>query len=146
MLVRLLPEQILKQWDILAPTLEATLPPVERTRMAAVLKSLLSGRLVMWLALTTPNGKDSEVAAMVVTSLVQSACGEGCDLLIYALYGWDRIEPEMWTGGLSTLQQYARGLKCDRIIAFTNVERVKQVVNQLGGDTSWSLLTFPLEV
>lgn len=145
MLVRLLPEQVSKHWDIIKFGIENSLPPIageHPDKMNRVLSSLLSGKASCWMSYV----KDAEAQKItfegfVITKLLYDEVSDTNNLLIYCLYSFTNIENSTWINGLSKLAKYAESKGCTFIIAYTDVEHLINIANNLGADTRYTFIS-----
>lgn len=143
MLLKMLPEQINTQWEIIRPAIEEAMPheyvPDERY-MTNVLESLLSDKMHCWLIV---DGED--VKALCVTNFVVDPGGEQ-SLFIYALYGYKPVPLSMWTNAFESLGKWAKRYNCAEVIAFTDSgnEGVLRIVGNLGGSADRVVVRIPV--
>jgi len=142
MITKLLPEDVSKYWDIISYGLERSLPPVANgvERMNNILASLLAGSMECWLG-----SEGDQIAGMMVTAVAEDVCSGTRDLMIYALYGYDKLPGELWVEGYSLVSRYAKSKNCGRITAYTNVPSLVEVAKKFGGDTQYTYITVPLD-
>jgi len=146
MLTKLTPEQISKFWNIIGYAAEECLPPTvgERTnRQNNLLSSALSGKLEVWASYRHSEGH-IVFEGIVLTRFIDDDIAGTRNLLIYGIYSYveSDLDNSTWITGLKTLVKYAIGRRCSLIVAYTNFEHIVKVVNELGGDTSFRLITF----
>lgn len=146
MLVRMIPEQISRHWEVISYAIENSLPPTagrSKDRMNRILTALLSGSKQCWVSSRYENGVG--IMEAILTTQILKDFDEGTrNLLIYSLYGYEQISKESWISGFDALSKWARVNNCDKIIAYSNVRSVIEVVNSFGGDTSFSFISIPL--
>jgi len=146
MLTKLLPEQISKHWDIIRYAVEQSLPPIvggSPDRMKKILTSLLCGKAHCWASYIV-NGDVRRFEGIVITRIFYDDVSDTRNLLIYCLYGYEGVDQLSWTTGLKALVKFARSKNCKRIIAYTDVPYIIELVNKLGGDTSYTFVSLPL--
>lgn len=139
MLVQLTSEQISEQWDIIAKSIDASMPPYaysSQMKINRVLEEMLKGNMQAWMAYDEKKVSGLTAIAIVVTAFQFDQFTDSKSLLIYSLYGIDRIPEYMWKEGLATIIKFARANECFRIIGYTDVPRIVEVVNELGGDSA----------
>ena len=145
MLIKLNVDDINKHWEMIAPMIEESLPPIANghiDRMANLLKEILKGSYTVWLLVKPENRLFSGVLVTTVTEDKGSGTRE---LLIYALFGGSNITRDVVKSGFNTLKAEARNLGCDWLSAYTQVASVKTLWNSIGGDTSWNYLKMDLD-
>jgi len=146
MLTKLLPEQVSKYWDIIRYAIEQSLPPVAGEgpdKMKKILMSLLSSKSQCWIS-SDINEESRILEAVLVTRILYDDVSDTKNLLIYCLYGYEHIKQSSYSSGVSTLVKYAESKGCDRIIAYTNFPRVIEMIEKLGGSTTYTFISIPL--
>lgn len=146
MLTKLLPDQISKFWDIIRYAIEQSLPPTAGEgpgKMKKILTSLLSGKSQCWASYIV-DGDNRTFEGIVVTRIFYDDVSDTRSLLIYCLYGYEGASQSSWTNGLKTLVKYSKSKNCERIIAYTDLPNIVKLVERLGGDTSYTFLSIPL--
>jgi len=146
MLVKLLPDQISKFWDVIRYAIEESLPPVAGEgpdKMNKILMSLLSGKSQCWASYVREE-EQPRFEGLVVTKILYDDVSDTKNLLIYCLYGYDRVNRTTWKNGLKTLVKYAIGKNCHRIIGYTDVPFILETVKRLGGDTRYIFVSLPV--
>lgn len=144
MLTRLLPEQVSKFWDVIKFAVEESLPPTvgeHPDKMNRVLSSALSGELSVWASHITV-GDVKKFEAILCTRIMHDDVSNTRNLLIYCFYGYEVIDKMSYVEGIRTLVKYASSKKCSRIIAYTDNDYIKKVVNYLGGEARYTFLSF----
>lgn len=142
MLLRLLPEQVAKQWDQVWPAIEYTLPePISPSAGTNVLQKLMSGALTCWVVVD-----DGELKAIMTTAMQVDLSGRK-SLLIYSLFGYEKVPIKTWVGAANALRNWARGLGCIDMIAYTDNDNspVMKLVRVLGGNTDRIVVSIPIE-
>lgn len=146
MLTKLLPDQISKHWDIIRYAVEQSLPPIvggSPDRMKKILTSLLCGKAHCWASYIV-DGDVRTFEGIVITRIFYDDVSDTRNLLIYCLYGYEGVDKLSWTTGLKALVKFGRSKNCKRIIAYTDVPYIIELVNKLGGDTSYTFVSLPL--
>lgn len=144
MLTKLLPDQISKMWDLLRYCIEQSMPvniEMHPNKMDKLLMSALNGKLEVWAAYRKEEDK-VVFEGILVTRFVYDDATDSKNMLIYALYGYEKISEDTYLNGLKTIIKYAHANNCYQIIAYTDRENVVELVNQLGGDTSFTMVSF----
>jgi len=146
MLVRLLPEQISSLWDIVKYAVEQSLPPVayeSPDKMNRVLSSLLAGKTQCWASYT--RNPEVKFEGLVLTKMIYDDVSNTKNLLIYCLYGYEDVDDKSWFSGLNTLSKYAKSKGCAQVMAYTDRPGVVKLVKRLGGDTSFTFISFDVK-
>lgn len=144
MLNRLLPEQVSKFWDIIKYAIEQSLPPIvgeHPDKMNRILSGALSGKVEVW-ASYNKEGNKNKFEGIVLTKILYDDASDTKNLLIYCLYGYERIDRLSWIQGLSTLVKYAKSKNCLQIIAYTDVPYLIDIVKRLGGEAKYTFVSF----
>lgn len=147
MLTKLLPEQISRLWDIIRYAVEQSLPPVtgeHPDKMNRILSSALTGTVDVW-ALYTKKDDGNKLEGIGLTEILYDDVSGTKNLLIYSLYGYNRISEESYQDGIISLLKYAKSKGCLQIVAYTNSRQLVEVVNRAGGDTSYTFISFDID-
>lgn len=133
MLLRVLPEQVSREWDVIWPGIQASLPydipPAGQTK---ALESFMSGAMQCWFLV-----KEKDVCALGVTTIFIDPCGRR-SLFIYTLLGYKPLQAEDWGDALTSLKKWAKSKGCVEILTHTpmNNSPALRLVQSMGGDTS----------
>ena len=144
MLTKLLPDQISKFWDIIKYAIEQSIPPnvgEHPDKSNRILSAALSGKVDVWASYD----KSTEVnrfEGLMLTKILYDDVVDMKNLLIYSVYGYETISEDSWKNGLRTILKYAAGNNCSLVVAYTDVPKIVEVVNSLGGDTSFTFISF----
>lgn len=144
MLTKLLPDQISEFWNIIKYSIEQSLPPVvgeHPNKMNNILISAMEGSIDVWASYNRGEGTN-KFEGIVLTEVLYDRPSRTRNLLIYCLYGYESVDKESWQDGLTTLTKYADGKKCSQIIAYTDVQMIVDIVNQLGGEAKYTFISF----
>jgi len=144
MLVKLLSDQIANYWNVIRYAIEQALPPIaneEYNKMNRILESLLNGSMDCWVSVDEENKK---IEGVMVTTFSEDYCSGVRNLLVYSVFGYNEISNKSWSEGFETISKWAKHNGCYRIIAYTDVERIKEVVKSLGGEARYTLISIPL--
>lgn len=144
MLVQLTPDQVTKKWDWIFPAIEAAFPSISRPDEEEVLKSILRGDMQCWVSTRRREG-GNVIYAILTTTVVEETNSKTRNLWIYSIYGLRRIPEDEWVNGLEALKKFAKKNGCFKILAYTDVDEVMNLVEKLGGSARRRLLELPLE-
>ncbi len=147
MLTKLLPEQIAQFWDIIKYAIEESLPPIAgegSDKMNRILTSLLSGKSECWISYTV-DGKQRKLEGVGITKIQYDDVSDTKNLLVYCLYSWEGINRSSWTSGFKSLVKYASSKGCNRIIGYTEVPFIADMVKKLGGEARYTFISLPLD-
>jgi hypothetical protein len=120
MLLRLLPEQIARNWEYIKHGIENSVPNEilkQHDRLNNILESLLSSGMQCWWWVRGVDGENPEVAAQVITTICVDDCSKTRTLRIYSLFGYDNIEVKEFAEGQATLIAYGKTMGCEQLDA-----------------------------
>lgn len=146
MLTRLLPDQISRFWDVIKYAIEESLPPVAGEgpgKMNRILMSLLSDKAQCWASYTV-NGERRKFEGIVITRIMYDDVSDTRNLLIYCLYGYEKVERSSWLSGFKTLAKYAASRECDRIVGYTDLPLIIKIAERFGGEARYTFVSIPL--
>jgi len=144
MLTKLTPEQISKFWDVISYAVEESLPPItgeHPDRMNRILSSALSGKVDVW-ASYNKSEDVNKFEGIVLTQILYDNVSNTRNLLIYCIYGYSNVDSKSWSEGLETLLKYAKGERCNQIVAYTDLPNIVNLVNRLDGEAKYTFLSF----
>ena len=144
MLRKLENSQVTTYWSDIRSHLIYTLSPqleVTDEALNNVLASILKGNSQVWVVLGEGDNADN-IYAMIVTTFVFEDVTKTKNLLVYSLSGYRSVPDSLWMDALDMLKLYAKSNGCFKIIAYTQVERVLTIANDLGADTSMTLISW----
>ena len=104
--------------------------------MSNMMQSLLVGRLVGWFLV-----KNGEVQGFGTTYIADDTISGKRKLIVYSATAVKPISLEGWRCTIRVGRAYAKGMCCDSIVVYSNNKRILQVVESLGGDTSYRAVT-----
>ena len=144
MLTKLLPDQISNFWDIIKYAVEQSVPPIvgeHPNKMNNILSACLNGSLDVWASYV--RGEDStKFEGIVLTELLHDKSSQTNNLLIYCLYGYEKVDSQSWIAGLEAILKYADSLNCNQVIAYTDVAYLIEMASRFGGDTRYTFVSF----
>jgi hypothetical protein len=144
MLIKLLPDQISKFWDIIKYAVDQSVPPIageHPNRLNNILMSALDGSIDVWASVDKSRG-GNRFEGVVLTEILFDRPSKTKNLLIYCLYGYDDVDKHSWMTGLKTIVKYAASKGCNQIVAYTEVPYIIELVKNLGGDTKFTFISF----
>lgn len=144
MLVKLLPEQISRNWKAIRYSIEEALPPISygaEDRYDRILMKLLNGSMQCW---ANYNQEQTKMNAIITTTFTGDSVLGVKNLLIYSLYGIGFGKKDFAQGAL-TLYRFARANDCDRIVGYTDSEDIISLVDRLKGNTQFTFITLPVD-
>jgi len=140
MLLKLLPTQISRYWDLVKIAVHGSLPPgtITPEREHFLLQSLMEGKGQVWVVPGDSTG--SRVRAMLITTDYTDDITQTKDFLVYATYSFIPVPDEIWKRVEEDLQKIAKAAGCDRIVAFTDEPRVIELMELFGYDSSYRFM------
>lgn len=145
MLVQLLPEQISEYWDLIAPSIEGSLPPfvyASKEKMINILYALLSSDMQCWFIVNSKESiKGKNIIAIVTTTIIEEGASKIKNLQIFTLFSRKVLTDSLFKDAYNTLSKFAKSKGCFRIVAYSDVERIISVVSRLGGETKYKFIT-----
>ena len=139
-LVQLTPEQVNEDWTAISEGIDLALPPIadEKApdRMDKILSALMDGRMKCWIL-----SVGEEPYVLMTLTITQDNMTGTKNLCLYSLYGYRPISYKIWHLLLKEGQTFARKAGCNKIIAYSSLPRVLDLVKILGGDSSYHLIT-----
>lgn len=146
MLIRLTPQQIVDNWNTLHYCIATTLPPTaeySEEAMVEVKKKLLSGTMQAWASLQEGSNK---IQAVGTTIIVNDVGVSSSNLLIYSLFSVGGVDNFKWKEELQGIKRFAKKSGCKKILGYTNVPRLIELVkNGLGGRVDYQLISLEVE-
>jgi len=145
MLTKLIPEQISKFWDIIKYGVEESLPPIvgdHPDKMNRILASLLCNKTDCWISYRREEGKETIVEGIALTKIIFDDASNTRNLLLYCIYGYEEIDKNSWNDAFITLVKYAKGHKCNDIVAYSNIpEMIKRAI-AVGGEAKYTFISW----
>lgn len=142
MLTQLIPEQISKFWPIIKYAVEESLPPTvgeHPERMNRVLAAALSGKLDVWVSYKREQNK---FEAILVTQILYEHVTNTRSVLLYALYAYEKSEPDSWAEGWEAITKYAKSKNCSSIVAYSANPKVIEMAKVYKANTDYTFITF----
>ena len=148
MITKLLPDQISRFWPIIKYAVEESLPPTvgdHPDKMNRILSAMLCGKLDVW-ASYRHEGEVTRFDGIGVTQVLYDDASDTKSMLIYAVYAYEKTLPSTWADAFETISKYAKSKGCRRYVAYSSIPYVIEQAKLFGGDTSFTFISFPLEV
>lgn len=146
-ILRLLPAQISRHWDLLRLALEETTIDgfvADEPYLTAAAQKLVTGQMQCWILNRDQSGG---VIGIMFTSVIEDAISEVKNLLLIGLYiveMRDFARLEVWKEGLQHLKKFGAGQGCQGVVFYTNVPMLVKVARELGA-TDCIFGTFKIE-
>lgn len=146
-MIKLLPDQISKFWDLIKYALEdsppLTIGNINSSWINNLLVAALSGEIEVWISYEKE--EKIKLNGIVLTSFEIDKFVKEKSLLIYYLYTYGNTGIRPWIKGLKALAKYARSRNCSRIISYSKIPEILKVSKELGGDIDTRFIVFNLE-
>lgn len=130
MLIKLLPQQLVKMWDMIRFAIAETFIPrnsCTSAHLQAIFKDLLSGKRDVWLGLK----EDKKFLGFLVTRIaIEPVTGERC-LFIDHIYAFQSVPEKILLDGMKIIESYAKKNDCKTIVALTEGERIAKLAEHL---------------
>lgn len=146
MLLRMMPEKAAEMWHEIVPVMLTTLPEDERGQdvINNVLSMVVSNIAQIWLSYE--QGEEKKINGMVFTSTIYDGFTGSKNLLVYSLAKIGDIDSKtvdkMTIEGFEALSKYAKKHGFKKLIGYTELDRVKEIVENLNGKVT-SMVTIP---
>ena len=144
MLVQLLPEQVSEYWDMIGDSIEKSMPPMDfhsPPRMLNILTMLMLGDMQCWFIMSAPEITGENIVA-IATTVVQGGGPTGIKTLeVYTLFARRELTKSMLSDAYNTLKKFAKSRDCYRIIAYSEIDRIISIVEELGGEAKYKFIT-----
>ena len=143
MLVKLLPDQVARHWEIIRRSIEESdfsLPGESKEKMNNMLEEFLVGKRQAWISYNS----EKVVNGVVTTQIQEDKIAEIKSVLIYSVYSFGEADMKDWYEGFRALKKFAKGEGCSYFYAFSNNDFIIDISNRLGGDTSRRLVLIPV--
>ena len=149
MLVRLLPDQVANNWDLIKYAINESMMPTvigSPEKMNNMFGSLLIGKMVCWASVRTDEeGMASNIEGIIITTVQTDGISGMRSLFIFCIYSFANESIDLtWREGLRKLTNFAISQRCDQIIGYTKNDNICKFVDRVGGDTSHRFVTIPL--
>ncbi len=146
MLVRLLPDDISRRWPLIKKAILQDLPSrisagilKDENAISSLLYALLDGTLHCWVLVEYVN-KEPRIIAVITTTIVMDAPSGIKNLLMYSITAFQELSRELIVDAYKSLQEFAKSLKCFKIISLTdNPENIK-LAESMGGKATQTLI------
>ena len=135
MLIRLLPAQLVKIWDMIRFAIAETFIPrsaCTASHLQYILKQLLCGKMDCWIAFDGTTKEDRKFTGFVTTRIgIDGPTGEKI-LWIDSVYAYQSVHFELMARVMGTLEAYAVKQDCKTIIAMTDTDRIATLAEKNG--------------
>ncbi len=144
-LLRLTPEQVMNHWSFIKDCIDASAPPLlkgNEVAMITIQEGLLLDQMQCWVAIESliENG----IYGTMITKAVYDECSGVKNLLIFSVCITAEHPPTLWMESYEQLKKFALSQNCHSIICFSDQQRILEISQSLGADTSWHLIQIPV--
>jgi len=108
--------------------------------MVSVRDRLVKSELQCWLGIERVEGPVPVVYGLVVTGAYEEFGSRTKSLWLWAVYGHRGVPAGLAAVAIDRLRAYARERGLKFIVGITNVERVVEIAQQLGGNVAHTLV------
>ena len=129
--------EVISEWNKLGPMIEGKLPPYIGNapgRTERLLSAILLGHVVCWKVVENNN-----VEAIFITNITRDAVGGANGLYISSLYVTPSLKAETWLQAWLQLEEYARQSGCNKIVVYTDDQKMIGTLNSSGCSTSFAV-------
>ena len=125
MIIKLLPEQLVKVWDSIRFAIAETFVPRERCtneHLRHILSRLLSGRSQCWAIL---DSNKTFLGFLITRIAIDDVTGERV-LNMDHIYAYAPLSNEVWEAGFKILCKFALKNSCKAFVSFTDNPRIEE--------------------
>lgn len=137
MLIKLLPDQLVKIWDMIRYAIVETFMPrnsCTNEHLRYIFSCLLSGRMQIWVGFSKKPNEDGSrkfIGFLITRIATEPATGDRV-LSIDHIYAFAPVEDELFKVGMEIIQKFAEKNKCRYLTAMTENSRVSMLSEKLG--------------
>lgn len=139
MIIKLLPEQISKQWDsIRFGIIKSITPIVDPTpeNIQNILGQLLRQDMQCWCLFD----EDKNIYGHITTTIHIDINTKFRTLIIYSLFLFKKAPPEMWEEGWKAMEGFREANECSRIAMYTNNDSIRSIAEKRGYSTDYTYI------
>lgn len=143
MILKLSPDQVSERWESLSVAIEKSLPPFLKggtIKMENILEAIVKDMMHCWVI-----EDDGKLAALATTTFMPDPGTKLVSLFIYTITALRPVDINEWREAFISLRKWAKKRGCSNVIAFTDVDRVIEIVKSLGGTANQVVVTLPIE-
>jgi len=141
--------QISDVWDYVKYVVEEALPPTASTqkqRMGNILNALMSGAMECWVVYDKKEDeKIIDLYGVGLTVLNTDVCSGVKSITIYAVATFRETPLQYWEESLTGIVNYAKSKGCERVLGFSNIDKIKNLFVQAGGSADYTLMVLPVD-
>ena len=139
MLIKLLPNQLGKYWDIIRYGIVSTDSPItgkSSENIREILRSLVIGTTQCWFIFD----EKKVFHGYVLTNIADDGISKLRFLNIYDLYAYKQLTLPLWKDGLDTLVQFAKDNRCHKITAYSDNSQIVASAEKIGFEKKTTFL------
>ena len=140
---RIKPGDVIKLWDRIKEAIKISHPPTMDDSEEAcddVLSNLVQGKMQLW-AMFEKVENEMKPKAIAVTEITGEPGYKYKTLLIYALVSAGNVSDIEWGIGYNVIREFAKSNGCKKIIGYTNLQRIVDIVQKMGGKAEYVVVT-----
>ena len=134
MLIKLLPEQVVKFWDMLRFAIAETFMPrnsCTNEHLQAILASLLAGKTQCWMGFKMVEG-ERKFIGFVVTRIGEDPAIKEKTLFVDSIYAFQTVPEELLFTCQGILEKFAKKNNCKSMAALTEADRIAKLAQRNG--------------
>lgn len=133
-LIKLLPEQLVKFWDMIRFAIAETFIPREsctNEHLQAILTNLLSGKAQCWMGFKMVDGERKFVGFIITRIGIEEAIKEKV-LFIDSVYAYESTTEELIKESMQTMEKFAIANECKTLASITESDRILHLAQRAG--------------
>lgn len=145
MLIRIEPEQVNENWDVIGGGIRESIPSwvtMKFERMTKILTAIMLEKAICW-AYYKDASMETPDLVMVTTVMEDPLTGTRA-LLIYSIYAFVQLQQGHWVEILDTLKKYCPVIDCESVVGFTDVPEIIKLIKVLDGKINLAFFEFGL--
>ena len=134
MFIKLLPEQIVKVWDMLRFAIAETFIPAKQCtveHLRFMLARLLAGTAQCWAAYKREEGYNKFIG-FIITRIIKDESNDKRILFIDCVYAWQTPSEEIIYQSWPVLNEFAKRNNCSIVQSYTEQDRIATLAERLG--------------
>jgi hypothetical protein len=142
MLTKLSPDKLSESWPMVYRAIKSSsvaLAEMTEDRINNVVRSLMIGDATCWI-----HEQGNTITTIVVTTLLEEPISKTRNLLIYCAHIFLKLKSEQYIEMSIDLGNYAKSLKCTKVIAYCSNDKLTEILKKSGANTLFTLVVFPL--
>lgn len=141
-----MPNQVSKHWRFLEEVIRNSLSPFMKTSdsvMNSILLHLLDGSKICWISCQREE-EEITIDGVFVVTILEDSTDNSRNLLVYSVFAFDWIAEDFWDSNMTTLKKFAESKGCENVIGYSNLESIKKITMDLGGNTDYFVCMIPV--